>query len=840
MPPPLVKKQSSRSKPKPKQEEKFFVFTDNDPTGDLEEEVTLTLDASGLRVVSPSVDAKVVGPFAWEDVKQWRAVASEDPEEMEIFVFNVESGSFSFEVEDARLIKQACVEWSKHYKRKSRAPFAKMTSGVTEVKAKLLSPHLSIETIADLFHYGETLNLTKGDVVFEQGAAADAMYIVCIGQLVATAGEDEVAILSEGDIFGDQALTQETVDPTRSVGISVASGVARLREIKREDYLTLLTENPELKTALDWHIWDLAEYTREFATRLTHQPMSAYSLVDPTGVLDGDQELRIYCGEIGIAILEVQGEGESMKSKILLSYAWYRIAKLTAQLQAADDPELLELFRFDVANVGTFDFECDDAKAMRAEFEEYKKKSEGCEEKDVGAKVDEAYDANATHDYDLHMSDGEDLGEEILLIEEEGDELSTAQSSTPHWEVFLEQPFGTLVQGEKMVLSFSDSVLMLTDGKTAQLVKSFTWKDIQEIETSLKNEQGRHGARVAELLVKHKLDGMSLMAGSAVVMPLQLRCANQKEQEQLVADLRHVKGLKPNMMVPEPDAKPVPVAEPSDHAKMMKATMTAVKQGRKSLAASQMSLAGKSFRTQHPLDHDAVAEILAEFPESTFRERWDVPHSARVIQVQTINNRDTFVIESSATASGNHTTRQRKRVPQFVEFYEMGLSAADREGLSFPGEFKTKGVKQHMFDAMLGVLIEKAKTKELEEPSIAALLAFIHEGSSVSVGKHEHVKGGGRESVTKMQGQKDKTNQAKLLAAEEKHVEQEVKLMQKVTRHQQVTIQSSDTAPKHSTHALQCTAQLLLAHPLKLTLPPCLSLPLRFLYVAAAPIRVNG
>ncbi|PJF23245.1 MAG: hypothetical protein CUN56_01815, partial [Phototrophicales bacterium] len=86
------------------------------------------------------------------------------------------------------------------------------------------------------------------DIVFEQGSAGDALYIIADGQVGVkvndTDGDSYVALyLGKGQVFGEMALIDQG---TRSATIIAAEDHTEIYRISTQDFITLCTQRPDI------------------------------------------------------------------------------------------------------------------------------------------------------------------------------------------------------------------------------------------------------------------------------------------------------------------------------------------------------------------------------------------------------------------------------------------------------------------------------------------------------------------------------------------------------------------------------------------------------------------
>ena len=97
---------------------------------------------------------------------------------------------------------------------------------------------------------GESLTYRAGERLFEKGDEGDAAFIIIAGNVEvlvpAKGGEQSVAILGKGEIFGELAVI---CDQTRSTAIAAKSELEALR-LDRKVVLNLMREFPDITLEL--------------------------------------------------------------------------------------------------------------------------------------------------------------------------------------------------------------------------------------------------------------------------------------------------------------------------------------------------------------------------------------------------------------------------------------------------------------------------------------------------------------------------------------------------------------------------------------------------------------
>ena len=105
---------------------------------------------------------------------------------------------------------------------------------------------LPIEVLDQLSECAKSVTFLAGDIVIGEGERGDALYIITHGVASVYKGDKEVAILSDGDFFGEMALLGDQVR-TATVKAKHPSTLLRLR---RRDIMQLAGEGTELKRRL--------------------------------------------------------------------------------------------------------------------------------------------------------------------------------------------------------------------------------------------------------------------------------------------------------------------------------------------------------------------------------------------------------------------------------------------------------------------------------------------------------------------------------------------------------------------------------------------------------------
>ncbi len=105
---------------------------------------------------------------------------------------------------------------------------------------------LPTEVLDQLSECAKSVTFLAGDIVIGEGERGDALYIITHGVASVYKGDKEVAILSDGDFFGEMALLGDQVR-TATVKAKHPSTLLRLR---RRDIMQIAGEGTELKRRL--------------------------------------------------------------------------------------------------------------------------------------------------------------------------------------------------------------------------------------------------------------------------------------------------------------------------------------------------------------------------------------------------------------------------------------------------------------------------------------------------------------------------------------------------------------------------------------------------------------
>jgi hypothetical protein len=113
---------------------------------------------------------------------------------------------------------------------------------VLYLKKVALFARLPAEELVGVATIAKPAWFDAGATVFERGDAGDALYLVVFGEARVAAGDQEIARLGPGEVFGEMALLDE--EP-RMATVSAASDLGTLR-IGHDEFVDLVDERPEV------------------------------------------------------------------------------------------------------------------------------------------------------------------------------------------------------------------------------------------------------------------------------------------------------------------------------------------------------------------------------------------------------------------------------------------------------------------------------------------------------------------------------------------------------------------------------------------------------------------
>jgi CRP-like cAMP-binding protein len=110
------------------------------------------------------------------------------------------------------------------------------------LKGSQLFQHFPGSELAGIASLADVVHLESDQVVFEQGDAGDAFYMVVRGTVRIMRGSHELALLGAREGFGEMAILDQE---TRSATASAAEPTTLLR-IDRDSFDALIEQNPSV------------------------------------------------------------------------------------------------------------------------------------------------------------------------------------------------------------------------------------------------------------------------------------------------------------------------------------------------------------------------------------------------------------------------------------------------------------------------------------------------------------------------------------------------------------------------------------------------------------------
>lgn len=114
---------------------------------------------------------------------------------------------------------------------------------------------LSVNCVAKLYGMAKPFTYQNRDIIVRQGAEADGLYIMQSGVAKVTVEREDgkatiINLVRPGDMFGEIAL----LDGGRRMANVVALDTVRVLQLSKSDYLSLLSEHPELAQSLAQYV----------------------------------------------------------------------------------------------------------------------------------------------------------------------------------------------------------------------------------------------------------------------------------------------------------------------------------------------------------------------------------------------------------------------------------------------------------------------------------------------------------------------------------------------------------------------------------------------------------
>jgi CRP-like cAMP-binding protein len=116
-------------------------------------------------------------------------------------------------------------------------------------------------------------DVNKGTVLIREGERSDGMYILLSGEVEVLLGEQRLATLKEGEVFGEMSLLQKS-PATATVAATRRTSLLRL---PREDFDRLISTHPQILAMIS----ELTDDRR----RQTESVMGGVAVVDEQGLM---------------------------------------------------------------------------------------------------------------------------------------------------------------------------------------------------------------------------------------------------------------------------------------------------------------------------------------------------------------------------------------------------------------------------------------------------------------------------------------------------------------------------------------------------------------------------
>lgn len=134
------------------------------------------------------------------------------------------------------------------------------------LKALPMFLFLSYKELVRVSSIAKLVEASDGQVIFSEGQAGDAMYVVVRGSVVLSKGEQKLSELAKGQHFGEMSLVDRSV---RSL-TAVATAGTRLLVLQRKDFYDLVRREPQAAVKMLWRfVTVLAARLRKTTTDLS-------------------------------------------------------------------------------------------------------------------------------------------------------------------------------------------------------------------------------------------------------------------------------------------------------------------------------------------------------------------------------------------------------------------------------------------------------------------------------------------------------------------------------------------------------------------------------------------
>lgn len=100
-----------------------------------------------------------------------------------------------------------------------------------------------VDDLIALAALGRERTFRQGEVIFAEGDASEALFVILEGRVRFLKGENEVLLLGKRDAFGESSLIDDAPRPADAIALDPE---VRLLVIDRQDFLELISDRPEL------------------------------------------------------------------------------------------------------------------------------------------------------------------------------------------------------------------------------------------------------------------------------------------------------------------------------------------------------------------------------------------------------------------------------------------------------------------------------------------------------------------------------------------------------------------------------------------------------------------
>ncbi len=116
------------------------------------------------------------------------------------------------------------------------------------LKGMQMFRYLSYRELVRVMNITESLDASDGEVLFTEGQAGDAMFVLMTGAVRLTKADATIAELKPGQHFGEMSLVDRSVRSLTATSV----GDTRLALIRRKDFYDIIRKEPDLAVKLLW------------------------------------------------------------------------------------------------------------------------------------------------------------------------------------------------------------------------------------------------------------------------------------------------------------------------------------------------------------------------------------------------------------------------------------------------------------------------------------------------------------------------------------------------------------------------------------------------------------